>query len=73
MSMKTKPELTLRLSPREKQILELIAAGLVDREIATELCIAYGTVRNHVDKVVLKLGATNRAHAVAIAIRSNII
>lgn len=73
MSMKTKPELTLRLSPREKQILELIAAGLVDKEIATELRIAYGTVRNHVDKVVLKLGATNRAHAVATAIRSNII
>ena len=71
--MKSKPKQTLKLSPREKQTLELIAAGFVDKEIAAELGIAYGTIRNHVDKTVLKLGATNRAHAVAIAIRSNII
>lgn len=71
--MEQKSNLTLKLSKREAEVLTLVANGLVDKEIATELNIAYGTVRNHINKIVLKLAALNRTHAVALAIRNNLI
>lgn len=61
------------LSPKQREILQLMSNGLCDKEIAQQVGIAYGTVRNHVDKINLKLCATNRTHAVALAIRNNII
>lgn len=51
------------LSPKELQVLTLVAMGYSDKEIGAKLNIAYGTVRNHVDKAVLKLNAQNRTHA----------
>ena len=54
------------LSPREKKVLSLVALGYSDKQIAVKLGISYGTVRNHVDKAVLKLNAQNRTHAVMI-------
>ncbi len=56
----------MALSPKEEQVLSLVALGYSDKQIAVELDIAYGTVRNHVDKAVLKLNAQNRTHAVMI-------
>lgn len=61
------------VSPREREVLQLIANGLSDKEIARELGISYGTVRDYVDKIKLKLNVANRAQAVAISIRNNFI
>lgn len=62
-----------RISRREREVLHLISEGLSDKEIASKLQISYGTVRDYVDKINYKLGSKSRAHAVAIAIRCNVI
>lgn len=54
------------LSFKQEQVLSLVALGYSDKQIADRLNITYGTVRNHVDKAVLKLNAQNRTHAVMI-------
>ena len=56
----------MALSPKEVEVLTLVALGYSDKEIGTELNIKYGTVRNHIDKAVLKLNAQNRTHAAMI-------
>ena len=56
----------MALSPKELQVLTLVAMGYSDKQIGVELKIAYGTVRNHIDKIVLKLNAQNRTHAAMI-------
>ncbi|HYI12232.1 MAG TPA: response regulator transcription factor [Thermoanaerobaculia bacterium] len=58
---------TPRLSPREREVLRLVAAGRTNKEIATELHIAERTVKFHVTSLFDKLGAENRAQAVAVA------
>jgi LuxR family transcriptional regulator, maltose regulon positive regulatory protein len=55
------------LSERELEVLELLAAGRSNREIATELVVALDTVKKHVSHVLDKLGAANRTQAVARA------
>lgn len=55
------------LSPREGEILRLIAAGATNEEIAAHLVIAYSTVKRHVSTILSKLGAANRTQAVACA------
>lgn len=57
------------LTRRELEILHFMAEGLTDREIADRLEIARGTVSNHVSIILVKLGATRRANAVALAFR----
>jgi DNA-binding NarL/FixJ family response regulator len=55
------------LSPRELGVLRLVAAGLSNREIASALKISERTVKFHVTAIFNKLGAENRARAVAVA------
>lgn len=55
------------LSPREKEVLGLVAEGLSDREISGRLFIAERTVRYHLTSVFAKLGAHNRTQAVRFA------
>ena len=59
--------MTLSLSPRESEILALVASGKTTKEIGAELSIAESTVNWHVGNMHTKLGAANRAEAVAIA------
>jgi DNA-binding CsgD family transcriptional regulator len=59
-----------KLSPQERRILYLAAAGRSDEYIARELAIHRGTVLSHWRRIRLKLGASDRAQAVAIGIRS---
>jgi DNA-binding CsgD family transcriptional regulator len=59
-----------RLTPRERQVLDYMAAGLDNRAIAARLRIQYTTVRGHVRAVVAKLGARSRLEAVARAYQS---
>lgn len=52
------------LSEREMDVLRLIAAGASNKDIAARLCIAGGTVRNHVTNILGKLGVSDRVQAV---------
>jgi DNA-binding NarL/FixJ family response regulator len=61
------------LSEREIEILELIAAGAANKEIADRLGITEVTVKAHLRNIYAKIGAQNRAHAVTIALQQNII
>ena len=56
----------LGLTNREQQLVGLISRGLTNKEIATELCLAEQTVRNHVHRMLRKLGATHRLAVVDI-------
>jgi DNA-binding NarL/FixJ family response regulator len=62
-----------RLSEREREVLRHVAAGRSNKEIATALAIAERTVKFHVTAIFNKLGAENRAQAVAIAIERGLV
>ena len=55
------------LSPREAEVLRRFAAGAGPAEIAAQMFLSYGTVRNYLASAVTKLGARNRVDAVRIA------
>ncbi|TVL91564.1 response regulator transcription factor [Streptomyces sp. SAJ15] len=56
-----------RLSPRERQILELIGEGLTNRQIADRLFLAEKTVKNRISSILAKLGVGRRVQAAVIA------
>lgn len=58
------------LSTRQREGIILAAGGLTNPAIAQKLGITLGTVKNHMDAVRRKLGATNRRHAVRLAVAS---
>jgi len=58
---------------REIEVLQLIADGLVNREIGTRLFLSEETVKSHVRHLLAKLQARSRAHAVAVGFRRGII
>lgn len=62
-------ERLLSLTPRELQLLQFLAAGWPAKRIATEICLAYGSVKNGVHRILTKTGAQNQAEAVALARR----
>jgi len=57
------------LSPREREVLELLAKGLTGEEAATQLSLSPETIRTHVRNAMDKLEANTRVHAVALALR----
>lgn len=61
------------LSPREIEILRMIAEGLGNKEIASKLRISDHTVKFHISSIFAKLGAANRAEAVTLGIRQGLI
>ena len=61
------------LTPRELEILELIASGLVNKQVAQQLHLSLNTVRNHAQNVLYKLQAHSKLEAVATAVREGII
>ncbi len=58
-----------RLSPQERKVLELIAQGMSNREIAEEIFLAEKTVKNYVSNMLAKLEMSNRSEAAAYASR----
>ena len=61
------------LTPRELAVLELVAEGLANKEIASRLSIRLTTVRNHIQSILNKLGAHSKLEATAIAYRESVI
>jgi DNA-binding NarL/FixJ family response regulator len=57
----------LVLTTREAQILRMLELGLSNQDIATHLCIAVHTVKNHVHSLLTKLGVSTRAEAAALS------
>ena len=63
------PELT----PRQEEILALVTRGLTNADIARQFDIRESSVKEHVNQICTKLGAANRAEAVAIALRKHLL
>lgn len=61
------------LTPREVEVLSLIAKGLGNKEVADQLGTSDGTIRIHVQHILAKLGASDRTHAVSIALQRGIL
>jgi two-component system NarL family response regulator len=64
---------TSELTRREIQVLQLVADGKGNKEIAVALSISEGTVKTHVSSILAKLEAADRTHAVTIALRRGIL
>jgi DNA-binding NarL/FixJ family response regulator len=62
-----------RLTPREREVLELIAAGRSNKRIAFELGISEKTVKTHVGHLLAKLGVTDRTQAALLAVQSGLV
>ncbi len=60
------------LTPRELEVLEALADGLSDKEIAERLYVGVGTVRNHIVSIFAKLGVHSRLQALVFAVRHGI-
>ena len=61
------------LTPRESEILQHLAQGLTNKQIAWKLSISEHTVKFHISSIYGKLGATNRTEAVRMGARHGII
>ena len=61
------------LSEREREVLALVARGLTNKEIGGRLFLSDHTVRNHVSRILQKLGLSRRSEAAAVAVRRRLI
>ena len=67
------PDERPRVTPRQRQILQMFADGHSTDEAAKRLGLSAETVRTHAKATLPRLGARDRAHAIAIALRSSLI
>jgi DNA-binding NarL/FixJ family response regulator len=61
------------LSRRQVEVLQLLAAGKSNREIAVKLALSEKTIANHVTAIFNKIGVNNRAAAAAFAVRQGLL
>lgn len=66
-------DITEVLTPREQEVLRLVAAGLSNQEIRDTLVLSEATVKTHVARILFKTGARDRAAVVALAYRSGFV
>jgi DNA-binding NarL/FixJ family response regulator len=67
------PGLAEELTPREREVLQLLAEGLANKAIAQQLTISEHTVKFHVNAIMSKLGAQSRTAAVVRATRLGLV
>ena len=72
-AMAAPAETRTALTRREGEVLELMAEGLTNTEIADRLVVSLSTVKTHVSSVIAKLGASTRTEAAAIAVREHLV
>jgi NarL family two-component system response regulator YdfI len=72
-SLESESELSEEITPRETDVLRMLADGLVNKEIAARLGISEHTVKFHVSSILDKLGASTRTEAVTLGIRRGLI
>jgi DNA-binding NarL/FixJ family response regulator len=63
----------MALTPREVEVLRLVAKGMANKEIAHQLGTASGTIKMHIQNILAKLDASDRTHAVTIALERGIL
>jgi DNA-binding NarL/FixJ family response regulator len=73
LSSDGEPEPLERLTPREREVLVLIARGQANKRIALELGLSEKTVKAHVGHVLAKLGVTDRTQAAVLAVRAGLV
>ena len=73
MLVATPADVEVSLSPRELQVLELVADGLTNQQIAAELILSPTTIKTHVQNVLQKLNVSDRTQAAVHAVRSGLI
>lgn len=61
------------LSPQEHEILIAVAHGLTDKQIAARLYLSHATVKTHLGRMSIKLGASNRTNMVTIAFLTGVL
>ena len=66
-------ELAEPLTPRESEVLQMLASGLGNKEVASKLAISEHTVKFHVASILGKLGAATRTEAVSLGIRRGLV
>jgi DNA-binding NarL/FixJ family response regulator len=66
-------ELVEPLTPRESEVLQMLATGLANKQIAARLAISEHTVKFHVASILGKLGASSRTEAVSLGIRRGLV
>jgi DNA-binding NarL/FixJ family response regulator len=71
--LRTPPEVLAELTVREREVLVLIAAGLSNTEVASKLVMSVPTAKTHVNHILAKLGARDRAQLVVIAYQSGLV
>jgi DNA-binding NarL/FixJ family response regulator len=67
------PQPNATVTPRELEVLQMLADGRTTREIASSMFISYATTRNHIQHILHKLGAHSRLQAVAVATRQGLL
>ncbi len=65
--------ITNKLTEREVEVLNLLAKGLSNEDIAKQLFLSEGTVRNHISSIVAKLGVSDRTQAALIAVQHGLV
>jgi DNA-binding CsgD family transcriptional regulator len=71
--LRKRPADTYGLSPREREVLNILAEGRTDRDIAARLFISERTVHVHVRRILAKLGVSSRTEAAGVAIRQGLV
>ena len=73
IAMRIGERLLAQLSPREMEVLKLVAKGFSNKEIAMELQVVEGTIKIHVTNLLAKLGVSDRTQALVVAVKRGII